>query len=361
MTPLFRCATSGSTQWRHSRTMSLAASPTSTSPVLSVVLIGSGSRGVEWLSVLTGPSAAALGVVLAAVCDLDPAGSEAMLHDAAPVGCLRLGDLNEALSLAPDIIVDATSPIARLAITRAALRSGAHVLCDPPMALDEETAVSLIGAAARARGRFSVAYLMRTTAGARQLRALVASGEWGRPLALRATLPLPVDGPVPSSLRAAVSEPFDTARAILGSDAQSVRCFGPPVDVRFDMADGVTFALTDGAGAAQWALDLEDGTVVCDSAARLTMWDRDLVPPATDPQPEGHLGALADFVAAIRAHRISETGPRGAAASLAMTLAALRSAAHGGRVETVVPLGLMGDASDSPSPRPPRAPAREAS
>ena len=338
--------------------MILAARPTPFDSPFSVALIGSGSRGVAWLPVLTGSEAEALGVALVAVCDLDPAGPGAILHDSAPTDCLRLNDLSEALALFPDIVIDATSPIARLAITQAAFRAGSHVLCDPPMALDEEAAVSLIGAAARARGRFSVGYVMRHDSGLRHMGALVASGTMGRPVSLQAALVVPDDMPMQTLLRGPVSEAFDAARSILIRDAQSVRCSGPPVDVRFDMADGVTFGLTASATAEHWQLDLEGRTLFCDSAGFVWAKDKDVVFPMPAQHPDGHLGALADFVAAIRAGRTAETGPRGAAASLAMTLAALRSAAHGGRVETVMPLGLMGDASGSRSPR---APAREVS
>ena len=325
-------------------------------PPLGVALIGSGSRGAAWLSVLTGPDAPALRVVLKAVCNMDPDGTAQVLHGAAFAGVVQVADLAATLALPVDIMIDATSPITRLATTRAALRAGCHVLCDPPLALDDATALALIGAAARAPGRLSVGYLSRHRAGLRQLRALAASGAMGRPRALRASLPFPEAMPLQRVLRDPAAEAFDAARAILGCDGRSVRCFGPPVQARFDMADGTTFDLTASAGPECWQLDLEQGSAICEGARPATMADGLTLLPVPLAQPDGHAGALSAFVAAIHAGRMSETGPRDAAASLAMALAAMHSAAHDGRFEKVLPLGLMSDASASPSPRATHAP-----
>ena len=319
--------------------------------VLRVALIGAGARGAEWLPALLGPGAAALGVVLTAVCDLDPDSRGVSLQSAVPAGIPRLDDLAAVLALRPDILVDATSPLARLAITRVAMRVGAHVLCAPPLAMDEDTALALVGAAARARGRFAVGYQSRHRAGLRQLRALAASGLMGRPLALRAVLGVGDDLSLQTLLSGPAAEACDAARAILGRDAVAVRCSGPPVEARFKIADGLTFDLAGGGGIETWHLQLESGAAMCEGGGpvRTANGDALLAPP--DAQPEGHAGALFDLVTAIRAGGKPGAGPRGAAASLAMGLAAQRSANRGGRTEKVMPLGLMSDASQSPAAR----------
>lgn len=49
-----------------------------------------------------------------------------------------------------DLVIDATTPNARLLVTREALPAGAHALCEKPLAADEETTAQLLGLAARA-------------------------------------------------------------------------------------------------------------------------------------------------------------------------------------------------------------------
>lgn len=353
-----RCAISGSTRWQRSKAMKPSAPQNPIPSVLRVALIGAGARGAEWLPALLGPGAAALGVVLTAVCDLDPDSRSSTLRGAVPADIPRPDDLATVLALRPDIIVDATSPLARLAITRVAMRAGVHVLCAPPLALDGATALTLVGAAARAQGRFAVGYQSRHRAGLRQLGALAASGVMGRPLALRAVLAAGDDLSLQTLLSGPGAEACDAARAILGRDAVDVRCSAPPFDARFQMADGLTFDLVGGGSAESWHLQLEGGRAICDGAGPARMANGDAALPPSDAQPEGPAGTLSDLVTAIRAGGTSGgtpgAGPRGAAASLAMGLAAQRSAHHGGRTETVMPLGLMSDASQSPAARAPR-------
>lgn len=317
--------------------------------VLRVALIGAGARGADWVAALTGSDAAVIGVGLAVVCDLDPDGTGLTLRGSAPATVPRVDDLAGVLALAPDIVVDATSPQARLTIVRAALRAGVHVLCDPPLARDETTVMQLVGAAARAQGLFSVAYLARHRAGVQQLRGLVASAALGRPQTLRVALPT-LDGAI---LHGPLAEAFDAARAILGLDAVSVRCAGRPVEVMFGMQDGVSFELLCGTASESWDLQLEGGTARWDgSAAAIVTTGPALI--AVAPVMQGHAAALLDLVTAIRTGGRADPGPRGAAASLAMALAVHRSAKHGGRTEVVMPLGLMSDASASPAARTPR-------
>jgi predicted dehydrogenase len=72
-------------------------------------------------------------------------------------------------------------------------------------------------------------------------------------------------------------------------------------------------------------------------------------------EPRGVLGVLQNVVRAIRAGRPPETHARDNAASLAMVLAAIRSAENGGRREPVRRLGDLVDASGLPR----RVPVRE--
>ena len=321
---------------------------------LRVALIGSGQGVADWLPALTGPEAATAGLVLAALCDLGPASTAAPLHSFAVPDMLCAGDLTALVSASPDIIIDATSPLARLAITRAAMRAGAHVLCHPPLAMDAETALALVGAAARAPGLFAMGYQWRHRAGLRQLRNVVASGAMGNPLAMQVDLGEGDALVSQSLLRGPAGEACDAARFILGCDALAVRGGGIAKGLCFDMGTGVTFQLSAGTGAESWSLKLEGGTFVCQGSGPARAESGGHVLPDPALTPEGLFGALSNLVKAIRDKGKPAVGPRSAAASHAMGLAAQRCLGHGGREETVMPLGLMGDASLSPAARPRR-------
>jgi predicted dehydrogenase len=348
-----------------------AASP-SAAP-LTAILAGLGGLGEAWLPALTGPGAAALGVTLTAVCEPDAPRAAAALARrglALPVH-ERLWD---ALAARPAIVVDCTTPNARLAIAREALLAGAHVLCVGPLAADEETAARLIGASARAPGHLAVAHEARHQPGLRQLRDLVRSGALGRPQTLRAELHAPPGADAGQAamrhamLRGPAIEAFDAARAILGADALSVACdartpegqpfaHAPEAHARFGMADGALFLFSGNRAEAgppssphgMWRLTLSGGMARWDGAGPAEAWTlspgsapHPLPPPAALPDVPA---SLAGLVAAIRAGRRPETHVRDAAASLAMVLAAIRSADRDGRPEAVRRLGDLSDAS----------------
>ena len=323
---------------------------------LDITLIGSGPRGMAWLSTLVAPEVAALGLRLAAVCDLNPAAAaEPLLVHPSGI-CITGHDLTDALARHPTIVIDATSPVTRLAVTRAAMQSGAHVLCDPPLALDEATALALIGAAARGPGRLAVAYLARRRAALLQMRDLVASKRLGQALALDADLPLCAEFSSQALLRGPMVDAFDAGRAILGADGATVSCLGPPFRAAFEMGNSAKLTIALGQGPECWRLEMEGGVVTCGGSGPAIQQDGTVLDGP--PQAEGQLGALTDFAQAIRTGRVPQCGPRSAASSLAMALAALASARRGGKTETVMHLGLMGDASGTPGPGTVRAGAQ---
>ncbi len=361
-----------------------ASSPQAQGPALRAVLVGLGAsrgarRGGDWLAALTSPEAEAAGVALIGVCHDDPGRALGALARAGRAAAARPARLDEALALGPDLVVDAGGPSTRLAVVRAALLAGAHVLCEPPLGPDEDTARALGAAAGRARGRLAVAHRTRVHRGARQLRDLAAGGRLGRPLTLRAELRADRRGPGPAMahpvLRGPALHALDAARAILGVDALEARCLergpggqdGAEVHAQFAMADGSLFVLAANlreAGppmpdAGAWRLVLEDGTAHWTGAGAARAWasaqgagpSRPVpLPPSAGPvRAEGPLGCLVDLADALRHGRRPASGPRDAAASLAMSLAAIRSARAGGRPEPVRPPGLTDDGSMLPS------------
>ncbi len=361
-----------------------SASPKVDRP-LSAILAGVGALGEAWLSALSGPEAEALGVRLWGVCEPDPRrGAEALARRGLSLPVWeRVAD---ALAARPDLVVDCTTPNARLAVAREALLSGAHVLCVGLLAADEATAAQLIGAQARARGVLAVSQDRRFQPGVRQLRDLVRGRRLGGAQTLFADIHMaPRFGGLREAmrhvlLREAAVHAFDAARCILGADALTVSCLertpdgqpfanGPEVHATFEMTDGSLFAfhgnwaeagppsawdgswrLTLGGGAARW-----DGEGEAQAWAPAPAGAPGLLPPGVphplpspSTEPRGILGVLDSVVRAIRAGRLPETHARDNAASLAMVLAAIRSAENGGRREPVRRLGDLVDASGLP-------------
>ncbi len=367
------------------------ASPLARRP-LSAILAGAGALGEAWLPALAGPEAEALGLRLWGVWEPEPdRGTELLARRGLS---LPVWDrISDALAPEPDLVVDCTTPNARLAVTREALLSGAHVLCAGLLAADESTAAQLIGAQTRARGVLAVSQDQRFQPGVRQLRDLVRGETLGAAQTLFADLHMaPRFGGLRESmrhvlLREAAIHAFDTARCILGADAMSVACLertpegqpfaaGPEAHASFEMTDGSLFVFHGNWTEAgppsswdgDWRLTLVGGAARWDGEGKAQAWasappgaEGPLPPsvphplPAPPAEPRGVLGVLHSVVRAIRAGRPPETHARDNAASLAMVLAAIRSAENGGRREPVRRLGDLVDASGLPR----RVPVRE--
>lgn len=352
---------------------------------LTILLAGVGSMGGVWLRALATPEAAAIGVRLVAVCESDPNRGAAALASAG-LEVPHFAALDAALDHGADILIDCTTPNARMAIAAEALARGLHVLCEKPLALDEDTATRLAGVAARSTGWLAVSQNRRFQPGVRQLRDLVASGALGRPQTLSVTLHM-----VPAEagfrqrmrhvmLRDMAIHAFDAARAILGANAATVSCLarspsgatfahGPEVHALFEMSDGTLFTF-DGNWAdlgpptswnGTWRLTFERGAARWDGDGPAQAWAPDpggdgglflAARPHPLPPPPAErsdiLGSLESLVTAIRAGTPPETRVRDNARSLAMVFAAMASADADGRREAVRDLAHAGDATDRP-------------
>jgi predicted dehydrogenase len=360
------------------------ASPMPSQP-LTVILAGLGGMGEVWLSALSGPEAEALGVRLIGICDLDPVrAAEALARRGLSLPVHE--SISRALSTAPDLVVDCTTSNLRLAIAREALISGVHVLCEPPLAPDEQTATQLIGASARSRGILAVSQGRRFLPGVRQLRDLVKDGTLGRPQTLSADLHMaPRFGGIRQSMRHVMLRDmaihaFDAARCILGADALSVACLertpegqpfahGPEVHATFDMSDGSLFVFAGNwaehgpptSWNGSWRLALSAGAARWDGEGNALAWgpapaeaagflpaSRPHALPVPPLEQTDLLGTLESIAYSIREGRQPETHARDSAASLAMVFAAICSAENGGRREPVQRLGEISDASNLP-------------
>ena len=97
-------------------------------------------------------------------------------------------DLATALAEArPDLVYISTPVFLHAPQTIEALRAGAHVLCEKPMALNYDDALSMERAAAECGRALGVAYYRRMYPKIARLRELLAAGAIGKPVVAEAT------------------------------------------------------------------------------------------------------------------------------------------------------------------------------
>jgi len=107
---------------------------------------------------------------------------------AGPYGVPAWETLDAALAACPaDAIYIATPVYVHAAQTIAALRAGRHVLCEKPMAMDYQQALTMQQAAEEASRTLGVAYYRRLYPKVERARQLLAAGAIGRPVFAEAT------------------------------------------------------------------------------------------------------------------------------------------------------------------------------
>jgi predicted dehydrogenase len=125
------------------------------------------------------------GVEVAAVVDTDAVRLTEVADRFRVTG--RYGDYRAMLdSDRFDLVTVCTMPVYHAAMTIAALESGAHVLCEKPLALNAGEGAAMIAAARRAGRTLAVGYNMRFTPNARAISAFISEGRFGRPVYTRA-------------------------------------------------------------------------------------------------------------------------------------------------------------------------------
>jgi predicted dehydrogenase len=149
--------------------------------VVRVAVLGCGFQGRVHLNAFR----ALPDVEVVAVCDVD---AERSARLAAEFGVrahytdyAQLLDEHEL-----ELVTVCTMPNTHRELTLAALRRGAHVLCEKPFALDLEEARTMTNAARAADRLLSVGFNMRFTDNALALHELVAAGHVGAPVYARA-------------------------------------------------------------------------------------------------------------------------------------------------------------------------------
>jgi predicted dehydrogenase len=202
------------------------------------VLVGLGARGRVWARLLNEePRVTVAGCVdhaeerLAAIRDV---------HRVPAHACFT--DLEDALrTVRPDLVVLATPPMDRSGDALAVLEHGAHVLCEKPLTLDLGDAVRVVEAAEQAGRALAVGVNFRYQHCVTRARAIVRSGEIGRPAFSRYVYWRNRDGYRPGLNRypLRMRQPmlyeqaihhFDQIRFVYDAEVQRVscRCHNPP-------------------------------------------------------------------------------------------------------------------------------------
>lgn len=137
-----------------------------------VLVIGAGSIGTRHLRVVHG-----LGYEVLA-CDKQPDAFAAIKKDIPALPTFK--DLGKALVEKPDYVVVATPPAVHAEHTEKAMRAGAHVLCEKPMADTLAACDRMIKAARKCRKTLHIGFVNRYHPCLRRIKDAAASGSLGK-------------------------------------------------------------------------------------------------------------------------------------------------------------------------------------
>lgn len=324
-----------------------------------------------WLRAVTEEPDLAERVRVVGLVDLDTERARALatsfgLDDAA-VG----SDLDAMLAAErPDLVFDVVVPPARSGVVSAALRGGAHVLSEKPMAASMDEARALVALAAETGRVHAIIQNRRFHPGLQTVRRLVAEGALGPLTAVHCDFFI---GAHFGGFREEMDHvllldmaihTFDAIRAVIGTKPRSVYCLetnpkgswyqdGAAANAIFEF-DGGVVATYRGSWCAEgirtswesvWRIIGEKGTLTWDGAdgfeARIVsgtegfLRETEAVPMpalADGTGVQGHASVIRDFVDALEQGGTPETVATDNIASLAMVFAAIESAETGERV-----------------------------
>ena len=336
---------------------------------LRVLTVGCGAISKAWLEAaqLHYPDR----FELAVFCDTVLAAAEARAREFGTPGA-RVGTALGPLlaEVRPDVVFNCTVPAAHCTVTTAALRAGAHVLSEKPLAATLEEGREIVRTA-RETGRVcAVVQNYRYNPGAVRVRQALAAGLIGEVHTLNVDFfRAPRFGGFRDRMRHVLLldmsiHTFDLARFFSGRDADSVQClvYNPPASWYDHGATAMaTFSLGARAGfnyRGSWCADghptswsgswrivgtkgtlLWDGEdrveveIVADPAGDGTRTLKPVVPPVDlPPARRGHAGMMGDFLQAIAGGGPPPTAVADNFRSFAMVECAVASAEQGARV-----------------------------
>lgn len=338
---------------------------------IKAVLVGCGGMSQAWL----GPAMKIQGLSIVGLVDLNP---QAALNRAKQY---ELGEsavyptLTEAIiQTRPDVVFDVTVPSAHKAVTLEALAAGCHVLGEKPMAESLEDAQEMVQAAKASGKLYAVIQNRRYEPGIRRVKKAVEDGVIGRLAEIYVDF---FRGQHFGGFREEMAHPllvdmaihtFDQARYISQADPVSVYCHAfnsahswykgdASATVIFEMTGGLVYVYrgswcaqgqpTEWAG--QWRLVGHKGTLLWPGNENITAQSliekpesdespyvfEDIQIPPMDMAHEKHDGLLNEFVDCVRTGKKPLTHCEDNIKSLAMVIAAVKSA-HTHQREMVV-------------------------
>lgn len=339
--------------------------------MLTAVMVGCGAMSNGWLKAIRDTAVLEQSLDIVGFVDLDEAAAarqaKAYGFDGAKIGT----DLEAVLAETnPDIVFDLVVPVARTAVVKTALRHGAHVLSEKPMANSMDEAHELL-AEAKASGKSrAIIQNRRFLDGIRRARALIDSKELGDITAIHADFFIaPHFGGFRDEMDHVLLldmaiHTFDAARFLLPSEPVAVFCqetnpagswyaHGAAANALFDCSDGTVFSyrgswcaegmstgwesawrIVGTKGSVLWDGNAEfDGLVVDGDDGFLRPTRPVAVPETPSLSAQGHAGAILDFVSALKTGQTPLNLDSDNINSLAMVFAAIESAETGRRIE----------------------------
>lgn len=334
-----------------------------------VVIVGTGQVIRFWVA----PLRARTDVEIVGVVEPDAARAEAFVAGNGLAARCFPSVAAAVQATAADLVVNATPPEHHRAISEAALELGCDVFTEKPLAPRLEDAIALVAAAERCGRLLVVMQNRRYHPAILALRDAIGAGAIGEVVVAGADMWLAPHFPMPFVNEMAhpllvdmAIHTFDQARFLTGRDPVSVHCVERHPAHSWFRGDALalaTFELDGGAllsyrGSyvtpgfpssfdSAWRVSGSHGTVSWDGvgapaveavtgAARDGLYDPTLRRELPAPAPRdatGHAAAIDDALDALAAGRTPPTVAADNLRSLAMSFAALRSAAEGRVVE----------------------------
>jgi Predicted dehydrogenases and related proteins len=323
---------------------------------LRVVHVGCGSMAAVWLQA----AAQVADVELVGLADVDQEAAQARRDEFAP-GASAGGDAAALIGeLGPDIVFNCTTPAAHHAVSRAALRAGAHVLSEKPLAATLAQGRDLVDEAAKAQRLLAVSQNYRYRAAPRRVREVLMSGLIGHVTTMTCDY---FDALHFGNFRDTMEHPllmemaihhFDLARFFGADEPTRVDCcewnpagswyrHGASAFATFQFASDLVFSYrgswcaegcaTSGNGA--WRFCGTKGTLTWDGAERVVVetvgrtggfkseHKTQVIPVRAAGPDESHVSVMREFVECVRTGRQPETAAQDNVRSLAMMSAAI--------------------------------------
>lgn len=341
----------------------------STTKKLAFLLVGCGQMSRGWLNAVRSCFADRLAAV--AFVDLQVANAKARAGEY-DLDSVHVGDSLEAALAAtrPDVVFNCTIPEAHASTCIAALKAGAHVLVEKPLAPTVAEGRAMIAAAEAAGKILAVIQNRRYLAAGESVRRALREGVVGKIHTMCVDFFV---APRFGGFREEIEHPllldmaihtFDQARHLSGLDAQRVYCqeFNPKgswyargasATAIFEMTGGVTFVYR-GSWCAQglptswqgaWRIIGDKGTLLWDGENQITVEkvvepydgksfyqpvEQQTVPPlAFESSYLQHAGNIREFLDGIANGRPPQTVATDNVRSLSMVESAIASAKAG--------------------------------